>query len=415
MKKFLNIFRSMLFVILLLILIALCSVAGSLIPQDKAVSWYAQNYGSFHGVVLMLRLHRIFESWYFILLLVLLCLNLTLCSLVRIVTVVGDRGKVIQRTAMMKDQVFLNSEGMARLRQYLTDIRCRAESVDGVQVYRKNRAGRYGSFLIHLSILLIVVFGAGALYLPAVVDRSCFPGESVRMEDGTEIAVNSFHIEDATGRLDYSSQIRVRLSDGWTSDWTDIRVNHPFSFGSYKIYQQTYGTAGSVTVTNLATGGSDDFILTETALLSLDGANGLWYEAVYPGYVLDPSGRMTLITSTSGRYENPVYEVLLAENGTVSPMLVFPEEELEAGGMRFHFNAPVEYPGLRIKHTPTVINALLIAAFVLLILGLYITFFMPPVLVKVDEQGYAVGGPKPEGIRIELDELLQDCRMEEHA
>ena len=59
-------------------------------------------------------------------------------------------------------------------------------------------------------------------------------------------------------------------------------------------------------------------------------------------------------------------------------------------------------------------NALLIAAFVLLILGLYISFFMPPVLVKVDGQGYAVGGPKPEGIRIKLDELLQDCRLEDH-
>ena len=414
MKKVLHFFRSMLCWILLLILIALCSVAGSLIPQDKAVSWYAQNYGSFHGVILMLRLHRIFESWYFILLLVLLCLNLTLCSLVRIVNVVQDRNRIVQRTAKMKDQVCLNSEGTARLRQYLTEIRCRREDCDGVWVYRKNSVGRYGSFIIHLSILLIVIFGAGALYLPVVVDRSCFPGESVHMEDGTEIAVDSFHIEDAAGRLDYSSRIRVRLSDGRTSDWADIRVNHPFSFGSYKIYQQTYGTAGSVTVTNLATGGSDDFILTETTLLSLDGANGLWYEAVYPGYVVDPGGRMTLITSTSGRYEDPVYEVLLAENGSVSPMLAFPEEELEAGGLRFHFNAPVEYPGLRVKHTPTVINALLIAAFVLLILGLYISFFMPPVLVKVDGQGYAVGGPKPEGIRIELDELLQDCRLEDH-
>ena len=66
------------------------------------------------------------------------------------------------------------------------------------------------------------------------------------------------------------------------------------------------------------------------------------------------------------------------------------------------------YPGLRIKHTPTVVNILLLLAFLLMTAGLYITFFLQPVLVKVDEQGYAVGGPKPEGTRLELEALLED-------
>ena len=39
--------------------------------------------------------------------------------------------------------------------------------------------------------------------------------------------------------------------------------------------------------------------------------------------------------------------------------------------------------------------------------GLYITFFLQPVLVKVDDEGYAVGGPKPEGMRLSLDALLE--------
>ena len=81
--------------------------------------------------------------------------------------------------------------------------------------------------------------------------------------------------------------------------------------------------------------------------------------------------------------------------------------------MRFTFNAPVEYPGLRIKHTPKLINALLIAVFVLMIIGLYITFFLQPVLVKVDDTGYAVGGPKPDGMRIELQTLLENEQVQE--
>ena len=134
---------------------------------------------------------------------------------------------------------------------------------------------------------------------------------------------------------------------------------------------------------------------------------------MYPGYLLDPSGNMTLITSTTGHYENPIYQVLLAADGVLSPILVFPGEELEAGGLRFRFNEPVEYPGLRIKRTPTVINALLIASFLLLILGLYITFFLPPVLVKVEDTGYTVAGLKPEGMRITLEEEFKPYQLAE--
>ena len=73
----------------------------------------------------------------------------------------------------------------------------------------------------------------------------------------------------------------------------------------------------------------------------------------------------------------------------------------------------MSYPGLRIKHTPQLVNALLIACFVLMVAGLTVIFFLPPVLVKVDGDGYAVGGPKPEGTRIELQALLQDYSKEE--
>ena len=68
----------------------------------------------------------------------------------------------------------------------------------------------------------------------------------------------------------------------------------------------------------------------------------------------------------------------------------------------------MEYPGLRIKYTPPLVNALLIAAFVLMTLALFITFFLPPVVVKVDGQGCAVGGPKPEGMRIELGDVTAE-------
>ena len=91
-----------------------------------------------------------------------------------------------------------------------------------------------------------------------------------------------------------------------------------------------------------------------------------------------------------------------------TPTLAVPGDSLEVLGLRYDFNAPVDYPGLRIKHTPPLANILLVAAFTLMILGLFVTFFMEPVLVKVDAEGCAVGGPKPERLRLELEELSAD-------
>ena len=408
MKKVFQYLRSMRFGILLLCLIAACSVAGTVIPQGREIAWYAQNYPSAHPTILMLRLNRVFESWYFVTLLVLLCLNLSLCSLLRIRAVVRASHGETERAAAMPDTVLLNPEGVEKLRAWLEDRHCRSEELDGAVVYRRNGIGRYGTFLIHLSILLTLVFGALALYTPTVTDQSCMPGESIFLEDGTEIHVLDFHIADETGRLDYRSHVQVTLPDGRRSEEAELSVNHPFSFGAYKLFQQSFGTAGSVTVTNLETGGTDDFLLTEQAYLSADGITGIFYETLYPDFIRDPSGNVTFITITEGSYPNPIYQFEVISDGEFTPTLAVPGDELEITGLRFTFNKPVEYPGIRIKHVSRLFNALLIASFMLMIAGLTLAFFFEPVLVKTDAEGYAVGGPKPEHMRIELGEEFRE-------
>ena len=408
MKKVFRYMRSMRFGILLLCLIAACSVAGTVIPQGREIAWYAQNYPSAHPVILTFRLNRVFESWYFITLLALLCLNLSLCSLLRIRTVVrASRGEA-ERAAAMPDTVLLRPEGVEKLRAWLEDRHCRSVELDGAVVYHKNGIGRYGTFLLHLSILLTLVFGALALYTPTVTDQSCMPGESIILEDGTEIHVLDFHITDETGRLDYRSHVQVTLPDGRRSEEAELSVNHPFSFGAYKLFQQSFGTAGSVTVTNLETGGTDDFLLTEQAYLSADGITGIFYETLYPDFIRDPSGNVTFITITEGSYPNPIYQFEVISDGEFTPTLAVPGDELEITGLRFTFNKPVEYPGIRIKHVSRLFNALLITSFMLMIAGLTLAFFFDPVLVKTDAEGYAVGGPKPEHMRIELGEEFRE-------
>lgn len=413
-KRLMKFLRSMTFGMILLGLILLCSFPGSVIAQGNTPDWYVQTYPDWHGVILKLGLDDVFGSWFFITLLALLCLNLTLCSLIRIRNVVKASKKAAASAAERKTKVFLSAEGTSQLRQLLEERHYKKEVFGETTVYSKNSIGWYGSFVTHLAILLTVLFGAAALYLPKVTDQTCFPGESLPMEDGTSIAVESFQIENGEGKLDYASIIEIRLPDGRTSGQQRISVNYPLSFGGYKVYQQTYGTAGAVTVRNTETGGEDRFLLNEMCFLSLDSINGIWFEALYPGYIRDESGNFTLITQTSGSYEDPVYQVLLASEGVYTPVMVFPGETLSVGGVEFTFEDPVEYPGLRIKRTPEAVNVMLFSAFGLMILGLWFCFFQTPAIVAVREEGYTVAGPKPQGLILELTALLEsEIRNEE--
>ncbi len=418
MKKVLNFLRSMRFGLLLLALIAALSVAGSVIPQGNPAAWYVQNYPDSHALLFRLQLNEVFRSWYFAALLALLCLNLILCSLTRIVSVVRGGARFVSSAATLPDRMRLTPEGVRRLEEHLLRIGCRREDHGAARVYVKNRAGRYGSFVTHLAILLTVLFGAAALYLPKVYDMDCMPGESIRLpaknSGVTEFAVASFRITDESGRLDFTSALTVTLPDG-RSKSGEISVNHPMSFGPYKVYQQTYGYAGSLTVTNLATGGADEFLVTDLSLLSLNNHDGLWFVALYPDHITGPDGELIPAATGDNSYPAPVYYVQTVEGSAAEMRLLLPGEELEAGGLGFRFNDPVPYPGLRIKYTPPLVNALLIVCFVLMLAGLALLFYLPPVLVKVDDEGCAVGGPKPEGLRIELRRLLKDCKKEESA
>ena len=143
MKKIWNFLRSMRFGVILLLLIALCSVAGSIIPQQREVAYYAENYTQFHPTILALQLDNIFESWYFIVLLALLCLNLMLCSILRGVSLMRDH-RFAQRAGLLPDAKKLTPAGVEKLRAHLTeDLHCKPVQTGESTVYTKHLFGRY--------------------------------------------------------------------------------------------------------------------------------------------------------------------------------------------------------------------------------------------------------------------------------
>lgn len=407
LKKLWRFLRSMKFGIGLLIVIALLSVVGTVIPQGRDAEWYASAYPQAHGLLQSLRFTDLYTSWYYVLLMALLGLNLTLCTVTRLRVLLRTGPDEVQRAARLPIAQRLPSAQVETVRAFLRSCRCRETAVEGATMFTKYRFGRYGSFLTHLGILLTLVFGAAALYLPHVSDMDCQVGETITAEGGAKISVQDFHIEDEAGKLDYASDLYITLPNGEISDMAHVSVNHPFSFGPYKVFQQYYGTAPAVTVIDHETGEEDSFVLTEASMLSKDGSTGLWVAGVYE-LGEDESGKPVLQSSVLGSYRNPIYEVETIDQSGSTTLHLPPGGIVSVGDLEFRMEQPAEYPGLRIKYTPRIVNGLLITAFAVLTVGLYITFFLQPVLVKVTDEGYTVAGTKPEGMRVELEQILEE-------
>ena len=395
MRRSLRFFRSMRFGMILLVLVMALSVVGSLIPQKEQAMTYVRAYGAEKATLLMaLGWNDLFHTWYFLALEGLLCINLLLCSILRFPRTVHAGEQLMKTAEDSSTETPCDSAQLQRMKEFLLSHGFRKRNAATGEVYTRHFLGFYGSFLTHLSILWVLLFGSLVLMTPQTEDLTVMPGESLVLSDGTRILCESFHIEDGEGKLDYASTLHAISADGKQEKIQEIRVNEPMRFGNYKVYQQTYGTAGRVRIVNHATETEDTLFLTESCFLSIDGQNGVYFEALYPGFVQDDDGNYTLVTNTSGSYPDPVYRIQTIAEGMSTSVLAFPDETLSLGEIDFTFLLPAEYPGLRIKHVSSVFYGSLYFGFGLMIAALYLCFFMVPAAVSVREDGYSVVSPK---------------------
>ena len=409
MQKILKFLKSMTFGLILLGIIIVFSLIGSLIPQSQNAMTYVREYPSLYRIILACGFDHIFTSWYFIAVTVMLCLNLILCSIIRFRSVFSHSLE-IEKAAAVPAVNKTGQAGREAVVRILEQEHCQRHNFpEETAVFTKNSFGRFGTFVIHLGILLTVIFWALAMYMPRILDETCYPQESIRLEDGTEIYVDSFSIQ-TDEKLDYKSVINLKLADGRETGLKEVSVNHPVKLGKYKVYQQTYGTTGKVTVTS-GSGAVDSFYLETNDFLSADGKNGILYDNLYPDFT-EENGQMHVISSTSGSYKNPVYVYTVVEDGQQTEvMLAFPGDIQEIGEFEIRFEDPVEYPGLRIKQSPVWITWCLLISFLIMTAGLYISFFAQPVLVCVRKDGYTVIG-RQEGLRITLNDAVGQAEGE---
>ena len=205
MFKFL---KGMPFSFILLGIIILACIFGSIIPQGQTVNYYMEAYGaSKGGLIIGLGMDHVFTAGWFLAIAGLLCLNLILCSVSRI-------GSILK-------------------------------------AWEKNKSiGIWGSWITHLGILLLIItFIAGQMTASEEVVYGIAGSSQPLGNTGLTIDIDSFKVnlrEDFTVEQ-YIAGLTITNEKGEKESGT-ASVNHPFKAFGYSFYQDSMGWANYVDI-----------------------------------------------------------------------------------------------------------------------------------------------------------------------
>ena len=406
-KNRLGFLKSMRFGMVLLVLIAMLSLVGTLIEQGRPADFYEHVYGGWSKVILAVNADDIYHSVYYAGLFFLLSVNLLCCSTLRI-------GKVKKAKAMLLDRAEKSGMACDMPAEGAEDALKKLGFKDaGSGRFVKRSLGLYGSFLTHLGMVLLIAAAVCTFTLIETREEDVPVGESVTLDDGSVITVDTFSMENEKGQLDYLSDLTFTGADG-KKETVQIAVNHPAHFGPYTIYQQSYNRMGVLDVRTSIDGEDERICLDGEAFISLDGQNGVAYGQIFDDYKVDEDGAIVPVQSSQMR--NPAYLIMVVKDGAQKQGVALVDEMLEVSGVYYTFRTPEMYPGLKIKKQPQWVIPALYTSFAVLLLGLYLCFFHVPAAACVrDGKVYILGDKDTDELAAEMGVSLNKDKKEKDA
>ncbi|MBW2306115.1 MAG: cytochrome c biogenesis protein ResB [Deltaproteobacteria bacterium] len=256
--------------IFLLILLAVLSILGTVIPQNQPAAEYLKFYTPVkYRFYLAMGLLDMYHSWWFITLLGLLSLNLTACSWRRIPVVLrhmsGSTPLLTDRLAnscAVKHSLHAPrppegclSEAQTILGKSYRNVTISASGDSIHLVADRGRFARLGVLITHASVLFILLGGmVGSIFgfkgfvnivEGESVDQVFLQKSPAPLPLGFTVRCDKFDVDfydDGTPK-DYRSALTV-LEGGKEILKRDVRVNHPLVYRGITFYQSSYGNAG---------------------------------------------------------------------------------------------------------------------------------------------------------------------------
>jgi cytochrome c biogenesis protein len=257
MKSLIDFFKSVKLAIFLIIVITVASVIGTLIPQLRSAEEYAARYGALSDLLIRLEFNNLYHSWWYLCLLFLFTLNILVCTLTRLPAkwrtafrprLVSDMKSLLsfkthERLRKGWDLEHSEEKMKKELRNYHYGVKIERKE-DGVHLLaRKKTMGLFGSDIVHLGLLIILVGGIISGVAGFRADVTISEGQIVPVIDADfKLQLDKFETEYwPNGSIkDWKSTLTV-IEDDSSRLTKTIEVNHPLSYKGYVFYQSSWG------------------------------------------------------------------------------------------------------------------------------------------------------------------------------
>jgi cytochrome c biogenesis protein len=260
-------FTSVKLTVVLLLSLAITSIIGTLIPQNESPAEYVQAFGEFGFRFMdLLGIFDMYHSWWFQCLMLMLTLNVVVCSV--------DRLSVMAKIIFAKNPSFniANFRRRKNKEEFTTNYTpdelkqvfeplisrrfgySRTEVIDtGYYIYaEKWRWTRLGVYIVHLSVLLLLIGGLigsifgfeGFVNIPEgeTVNRVRLRNSDQLLMLGFEIRCDDFNVSfyNTGTPKEFRSSLTI-LEEGQAVLQKDIIVNDPLRYKGINFFQSSYG------------------------------------------------------------------------------------------------------------------------------------------------------------------------------
>ncbi len=252
--------------IFLLIVIAIASGIGTIIPQqiphDSYLTIYNENpwLGVINGdLILLLQLNHIYTSFWFLFLMGWLGLALISCSWRRqwpslqaaLKWIDYQEPSQLSKLAIAQTvSTPLIQESLANLSSMLSKKGWQIKNNPNRFAARKGVVGRCGPILVHIGLILLMIGSVWGALSGQKIERFLAPGKSLDLLDTDGVNQITFTLEnfnidrDAIGRAEqFRSKLKISKPNQTSDFFQEISVNHPLRFEGITIYQADWALA----------------------------------------------------------------------------------------------------------------------------------------------------------------------------
>lgn len=267
LKNLWKFFTSVRLTIVLLLTLAATSIIGTLIPQNQSPQNYLQAFGDFgYRLFDVLGFLDLYHSWWYQTLMLLLAVNIMICSIDRLSTtwrIIFPKQLKFNlarfRRLDLKEEFTQNGPG-EQLQNRYQDIlsrnfrHCHAKKTDeGYAIFgERGRWTRIGVYIVHLSIICMLVGGViGSIFgFEGFVNLA--PGDSARQiqlinrdrmqELDFAIRCDDFKVSfyPSGAPEEFRSSLSI-IEQGQVVKSQDVIVNDPLHYKGISIFQASYG------------------------------------------------------------------------------------------------------------------------------------------------------------------------------